>query len=283
MASPAAPAPPGRILVLLDGSRLSQAALAAAAEIAAHQDSEVLGVFVEEDNLLRSAGYTFAREVGRTSGECRPMGRAELEQRLRRLAERARSSLTALAAQRGRPCDLSVIRGHVVDAVLALARPQDLLVLGRRGWSESLGSGLGSTARGLMQQAPGVVLLWSEGRSKVSQRVVVLLNDHAAANERALRAAEVVCRQRQQPATVVVPPARELAAPQLGEIAARVERFEGGCRLRQLAAMDVATVARVLREEGASQLVISRQSALFQQPGIEPLLQALNLPVTVTP
>lgn len=283
MASPTGAAgPPGRILVLLDGSRLSRAALAAAADIAGREGREVLGVFVEEDNLLRSAAYPFTREVGGTSGERRPMDRILLEQRLRRLAERARSALTELEAQRGFPCDLSVIRGHVVDEVLALARPQDLLVLGRSGWSEAIGMRLGSTARGLMHQAPGVVLLWCETRKPV-QRVVVLLNDHDDANERALLAAQSVCRHRQQPVTVVVPAGDGLTASKLADLQAATAVFGKGCRLRQLASMGAATVARVLREEGASQLVISRQSALFCQPGIEPLLLALNLPVTVTP
>lgn len=274
--------PPGRILVLLDGSRLSRAALAAAADIAGHEGREVLGVFVEEANLLRSAAYPFTREVGGTSGERRPMNRVALEQRLRRLAEQARASLTELAAQRGYACDLSVIRGHVVDEVLALARPQDLLVLGRTGWSEAIGMQLGSTARGLMHQAPGAVLLWCEVR-KPMQRVVVLLNDHDEANERALLAAQSVCRHRQQPVTVVVPPTDSLTESKLADLRAATAALGKDCRLRQLTSLDVATVARVLREEGASQLVISRQSALFRQPGIEPLLLALNLPVTVTP
>src|SRR5690554_5627839 len=59
------PAVARRILVLLDGSRLSLAAMEAAADIARAQQAEVLGIFVEEANLLRSAGYGFAREVSR--------------------------------------------------------------------------------------------------------------------------------------------------------------------------------------------------------------------------
>ncbi|MCS5560938.1 MAG: universal stress protein, partial [Marinobacter nauticus] len=67
------PAVARRILVLLDGSRRSLAALEAAADIARAQQAEVLGIFVEEVSLLRSAGYGFAREAGRSSGVARPM------------------------------------------------------------------------------------------------------------------------------------------------------------------------------------------------------------------
>ena len=49
----------GRVLVLLDGSRMSYAALKAAAEIAGSTGADVLGVVVEEMNLLRSGGVGF--------------------------------------------------------------------------------------------------------------------------------------------------------------------------------------------------------------------------------
>ncbi|MDX5385351.1 MULTISPECIES: AAA family ATPase [Marinobacter] len=42
-------------------------------------------------------------------------------------------------------------------------------------------------------------------------------------------------------------------------------------------------VARVIREEGASQLVLSRQCSLFREQGADTLLIEMNLPVTVTP
>ena len=74
-----APMPVGRVLILLDGSRLSLAALEAAAEIAAARNAEVLGIFVEEINLLRAAGYGFAQEVGGSSGLARPLETAALE------------------------------------------------------------------------------------------------------------------------------------------------------------------------------------------------------------
>ena len=71
----------GRVLVLLDGSRMSYAALQAAVGIAANTGADVLGVFVEELNQLRSAGYGFAREVGGSSGISRPLAAGDVEQR----------------------------------------------------------------------------------------------------------------------------------------------------------------------------------------------------------
>ncbi len=101
----------GRVLILLDGSRLSLAALEAAAEIASVRNAEVLGIFVEETNLLRAAGYGFAREVGGSSGLARPLEVAALETRMQTLAEQARRTLQQTMAGRGLVQSLKLCRG----------------------------------------------------------------------------------------------------------------------------------------------------------------------------
>src|SRR5690554_5302544 len=85
--------PAGRVLILLDGSRLSLAALEAAAEIASARNAEVLGIFVEEVNLLRTAGYGFAWEVGGSSGLACLLDSVAIEVRMQTLAETAHHSL----------------------------------------------------------------------------------------------------------------------------------------------------------------------------------------------
>lgn len=273
----------GRVLVLIDGSRLSYAALEAAADIAGKRNADILGVFVEELNLVRSAGYGFAREVGSASGISRPFDPGRLEQRLQRLADQARTALAAAARQCGGKAALTVARGRVIDEVLALTRPTDLLVLGRAGWSSPAGARLGSTARGLIRQSPGQVLLWCEQNRPYQNRVVVFLNDHDEANHRAALAAAEIARHSHQPVTVILGTVDAPAAERLNAIRHDLDVLGAGTRLRVISATDPLTVARILREEHASQLVLSRACTLFAEPGAEQLLAALNLPVTVTP
>ena len=273
----------GRVLVLLDGSRMSYAALQAAAEIAANTGADVLGVFVEEVNQLRSAGFGFAREVGASSGVSRPLGAGEVEQRMRRLAGQARQALAGAVAAYGGRHTLSVARGHVIDEVLALAGPQDLLVLGRVGWSSAPGARLGSTAKGLVRRSPGRVLLWCEGRIQPLGRIVVFLNDHDEANGRVIRAAAEVVRQSHRPVTLLLGTDSSVLSENLKGFAQNLGVQESELRVRSLPSTDPVIVAGILRQERAAQLLLSRDCALLQDPGAERLLEALNLPVTVTP
>lgn len=272
----------GRVLILLDGSRSSYSALEAAAEIAARRGSDVLGVFVEEINLLRSAGYGFTREVGSASGISRPFDPEQLEQRMRLMASQARQALARAVSGRAGRHDLRVARGSAVGELLALARPDDLLVLGLPRLNMASGLFPGSPARGLIRESPARILLWCEQRVPESSRVVVALNDHKEANLRAIRAAVDASRYYHRPITVLLPPGSEARAQ---EEALRKEADLAGTdlRVRILPAMDSRTVAQVLREEVASHLVLSRDNHLFQEPGGDLLLAQLRLPVIITP
>ncbi|MFN2361515.1 MAG: universal stress protein [Marinobacter sp.] len=273
----------GRILVLIDGSRLSYEALEAAADIAGKRGAEILGVYVEELNLLRSAGYGFSREVGTASGISRPLDPGILQQRMQRLANQARVALARAVKQHGGNAELSIARGRVVEEVLALAGPDDLLVLGRAGWSSPAGARLGSTARRLVRQSPGRVLLWCEKTLPHQNRVVVFLNDHDEANHRAALAAAEISRHHHQPVTIILGADVKPTDGRLDAIRQDLDVLGAGIRLRVMPDSNPLTVARVLREERASQLVVSRECALFNEPGAEQLLAALSLPVTVTP
>lgn len=275
--------PAGRVLVLLDGSRLSLDALEAAADIAHARGAEVLGIFVEEVNLLRSAGYGWSREVGASSGQARPLDAARVQARMQALAEQARRSLSLAMARRGIPQDLKLCRGQVVSEVLNLASPGDLLVLGRVGWSGIPGARIGSTARALVLQAPGDVLLWTRSRPRPQGRVVVLLNHDQGANHRAVRVGADLALQYHQPLSVLVRTTDSDPQHITEDLLGYLQQEGIAARVRLLPMASASAAARALKEEGASQLVISRSCSLFTEPGADSLLMELNLPLTVTP
>ena len=273
----------GRVLILLDGSRLSLAALEAAAEIASVRNAEVLGIFVEETNLLRAAGYGFAREVGGSSGLARPLEVAALETRMQTLAEQARRTLQQTMAGRGLVQSLKLCRGRVAEEVLNLMQPDDLVVLGRVGWSCFPGARLGSTARILLRQAPCEVLLWVEPRHQRQSRVVVLLNHDQGANHRAVRVGAELARRSKQPLSVLIRSKPEDDSALAEDILTYLQREGIAARVKQVPESSAGAAVIAIQEESATQLVVSRSSSLFADQGAESLLSELNVPITVTP
>lgn len=151
-----------RVLALLDASRHSLAALAAAVELASRRQVELVALYVEDIDLLRCAAFPFSCEIGAQSGLTRPLTADSLETSIARQLQRVQQALSGAVAGRRLRHRLEVSRGQVTRAALSLARADDVLVLGKAGSSERWGTRLGSTSRRLIMEAPCTVLLWDE-------------------------------------------------------------------------------------------------------------------------
>lgn len=125
--------PVGRILVALDATVGAEAAVRAAAELAAALQAELEALFVEDTNLLRLAGLPFAREVGFQSATGRPLNLEAVVRSLKAQAARMERMLTLAARQLQVHCSFRVTQGRVLPEALSRTRDADLLVLGRAG------------------------------------------------------------------------------------------------------------------------------------------------------
>ncbi len=135
-----------RMVVGVDGSRISEAAAQAALSLAVQSHAQVYLISVVEE-LPR---YISAREeVAREEAEARHYFTA-CHQRLQQEAERKGVTLTN-----------QIVVGHEVQQLLnaATSLKADLLVIGHAGHSAVSGTGLGSTASQLLRHAPCSVLI----------------------------------------------------------------------------------------------------------------------------
>ena len=82
-----------RILFALDAATDAPDSLEAATEIAERLNAELIGLFVEDVNLLRSAALPFVREINLGSGGWREFSPANVERELRSRAARAQQQL----------------------------------------------------------------------------------------------------------------------------------------------------------------------------------------------
>lgn len=179
---------PRRILVALDASSHSHAALAAAVALAERLHSELQGIFVEDINLLRLAELPFAREV-RFGQAARPLHGEDVQRGLRARAAVLRRELEEAAEQNKVSSTFRVVRGAVAGELIAAALEADVLALGRMGHSLSRRARLGSTARAAITRAASAVLLV---QPEAEAGPVLVLYDGSPGGERALAlAAEV--------------------------------------------------------------------------------------------
>jgi nucleotide-binding universal stress UspA family protein len=263
-----------RILVALDASAASLAALEAAAEIAERLHAELAGLFVEEEDLLRLAGLPFARAY---SAEAADLGRLDVGAMRRALkvqADRARHALETVARRRRLTWSFRVAQGAAAAALAAAARECDLLGLGIAGGTHARRARLGSTARAtLATRACSVMVLRRE--ESFGERLVVLdsgndrLLDQAAALASGLGLRLDIIAFGADPARIA---ARERA------IGAWRARVKAPAHIGALVTEDPARIARAIQAKGRGLVVGAAEGPFGDASRLEALVEALDLP-----
>ena len=176
-----------RILVAVDTSQPSRAALQAAVDLAGQLEGELVGMFVEDENLIRMAGISFTREIRQYSSAASKCTAEDIRRQLQVRARRAQQLVSRLAEQAGVPYSFRIERGQVNQALISAAGESDLITLGRAGHSKTTHRQLGSTAETVLRQASRSVMVLERG-VRLHPPIVVLY-DGSAAGEKALEIA----------------------------------------------------------------------------------------------
>jgi nucleotide-binding universal stress UspA family protein len=267
-----------RILVALDASRHSLAALEAACELAHALKAELIGIFVEDVDLLHLAGLPFAREVRYLSGADRPLDSPSMERELRIQAEQVRQTLAGIAGRRQVRWSFRVVRGQVATELLTAAQEADLLALGRASWTSARRVRLGATARAVVAQALHPVLLLQHGHS-ICQPVQLVYDGSPAARCALATAAHMASMTGGHLTVTVMADTPEVAQRLQGEIEGRLQAQQVKGDYRWLVNPSAGELAHALRTAGGGTLIISGDNPLLQGEGLPTLLDAIDCSV----
>ncbi len=268
-----------RILVALDTSADSVAALEAAAELAARTEAELVGLYVEDVNLVRLLEHASSMEIDDFLPRRRRLTGPELERQLRAQIARMRRSLIRIAERRGVPWTFRTARGRVAGELADVLREADLVSLGVRGRSQRWGAG--STVRALLDEPGGRLLVLRRG-VRLGRRVHVLHDGTPGAAE-ALRSALPFLRGGDMELTVLLraPGRRREAAER--ELREWLREHELDARLVHLspAELPLQELWALLRREGCGLFVVSRASLQGQEREFRRLLSRADCPTLI--
>ncbi len=266
------------ILVALDASPQSLAALEAAADLASSLNAELVGMFVEDINLVRLAELPGTHEVGASSASTRPLETGPLERQLRARAERARRSLMRIAERFNLRWSFRVARGSIETELLEAANETDLVILGRAGWSGR--RRLGSTARALLSQAPRRALVLEAGERL--QPTLMAVYDGSATAIRALETAADMALQRRGRLIVGIAGSDE---DQISQHEREAQEWLGQrglqAQLRRLRRADSSELAQMIQAREDCMLVLPGESALLRGKPLAEALGDFKCPVLV--
>ncbi len=267
-----------RILVPVDASPNSIAALETAAELASLQKAELLGLFVEDHDLLRYSDYGFASEVSLSSCRLRSVDKGQLELQMRARAERMRSALARAGEKWNVPWQFRVSRGGVTSLILDASSTADLTVLGKVGWSLSLGKRTGSTVRALISSHSGLTLILQEGARLLPTVYTVFTGSELSRST--LASIEGILRFDNFHLIVYIPETSREAFHGLRDLAISLLPPRARAEFRSLPSpWNISLVQEIHRENNTGPLILPCDGQLLQNNEMAQLVGHVSNPV----
>jgi nucleotide-binding universal stress UspA family protein len=165
-----------RILVSLDSSRHSYAALNAAVDLARHYQADLIGVFVEDSTVLDLARMPFGQEVGGYTAVVHEISHQKITRSISIQSRSVVRTFHRLLNQTMLQGAISVRRGKVLETIRKESEDCDLLIVGKAGTNPVLRRRLGSTARGLIEKQDKSLMLLEE-ENRLGYPLIALYDD----------------------------------------------------------------------------------------------------------
>lgn len=266
-----------RILVALDASPGSLAALTAAANLASLLSAELLGVFVEDINLLRVAQLPFAREVRYLVATVEPLTEQEVTHRMQVQAIRAQLAFVHAVETHRIRGSFHVVQGVVTAELLAAALQADLLVMGRVG--RAAVARTGSTARAALTQAPCSVLLMQPGVD-LSHPVLAIF-DGSRGSVQALTLAAHLARTGGRLHVLIWAPDHETVRQREKEVAARLRQHDLEVSHRPVLQYEAESIVHIINHARPGMVVLGEMESRLPSGIMQALLEQLHRPLLI--
>lgn len=240
-----------RIVLALDPLSDARTTLAEAMRLAARLGADFSAVFVEDEDLLRSASLPFVRRMGPGGGAWKEFGAADTERELRMLAR----TLRAMVEEHSRAMNLAsrfaVVRGHMEQAVLDSAEEGDLVIV-------TGAPRVRSTGESAVRRGRRPVLMLRPGES--IDRPVTVAYDGSPGARRALAGARWLAGERPVHVLLV---AGDREAAKAMEAEAREALAGADADFRPMAEPDIRSVCTIAQAPDGGVLVLPADSPLI--------------------
>lgn len=269
-----------RILLPFDAGGAAAADLEAAIRLAARFRAELVGLYIEDSELLRLAELPCARETVHLSAATRPLSRAGMARALRVRAEIVRARLQERATRAQVAWSFRVVQGELLAEQLGAAAGSDLLILEVGGQRARPRRGAGRATRRYFAHAACTV--WLRHAPATDERPVVALLDDVPTSLRVLAVASQFARRDGKHLLVMIPAGdRADFERRAGQAGAMLAAQGLEAELQPLAREAAADLIQVVAAAQGKLLVLGRDSPLASGESYQRLLEDLPCEVVL--
>jgi hypothetical protein len=241
-----------------------------ATEMAARLDAELVGLFVEDDNLLRLAQLPQAYEIGLQSARSRNLDPDSINRLFKQMAERARRALSRAAEREHVRCSFEIVRGSVIGQLLR-AMTGSGSTPAERSRPRRLGSGGG---------APSIILMQGQVCVLPAGKAVIVLDDGHFSTGRlpvALDLADESCTE--ELLFVVVADSLIDARRQVGKVSEFLALEGRKAQIKIMSTLDLDHFLVLLENESCGTLIFSACPKLTDRDVLRRLVEQIDYPI----
>jgi nucleotide-binding universal stress UspA family protein len=269
-----------RILVALEPSASGRAALAAAAEMAASLHAELVGVYVEDIDLLHMAGLPFCREYSVEALEGRDMDTGAMARAFRGQASRLRRAMELAADRQQVRWSFRVARGPVAGELLAASEEADLVIVGRAARPSRRRARVGSTTRTIVTSGTRTVVVVHPGGAVA--RPVLVWFDGSRSAMRALITGARLAAEDHKNICVLLAATDEKKAKKLRAKAVELLADQGvRARYALPSSIDLPGLLQAMQAERCRTLVVPADSPVLSEEASTAVLERIDCPVVL--
>lgn len=265
-----------KILVAIDTSKHSQAALEAAASLARTMEANIHGLFVHDEIWNRVSKLPSMTTVNTLTGQVTSFKEDTMEERVRLLKNRLRRQLERISRQHELSHSWRSERGKVEEKILEAAEDADLITIGLKGASARR-KVLGSSARKIIQQSNKPVLILKEGLRLGT--TITAVYDGSKASQKGLEVALGIAEKNESTLTVFVvnnnSNARKQQNNQLENLLNDTSVFVEIERLNQT---DVSRFLNSINRQKSGILIVPKELPLLTR-SLQMILNNINCPL----
>jgi nucleotide-binding universal stress UspA family protein len=264
-----------RILVALDDSSKAIDLLHAAADLALELEAELIGLFVEDVDLLNAADLPIFRDINLSSRTRRKVDRIQIERVLHQRVTKIRAEVERIRQERPLDLKLTITRGTVANEIQKAAADADMVIMSRSTMSSQR---LGSTAHQIAGDLTCNLLLIEPSRADITHLLTIY--DGSEKARRALSSAALLADAQNGKLTIAVVGEDEAAAQALKAQASQWLHEQGiEANYRWLLPPETSKLKDIVESEGQCLLILPDESSMVEKGTLREILPELKCEV----
>jgi len=264
------------ILVAIDTSTHSQAALEAAVALAKTMEANLQGLFVQDEVWQKLSKLPSTSTINTLTGNVLPLESETLEDHINLLRNRLRRKMEFLSRRNKVTYSWSSMQGKVEDKILEASENADLITIGLKGKSASR-KRIGSSARTIIKKADKPVLILKEGLHLGTTLTVVY--DASEESQKGIRLALKIAKKNNSSLKVlVVDNNPEVLDQRSKELESLLEGAQISVNVELIKNTDLGSFLNTINQQHSGLLIIPKNQPLLSK-SFETILLHINCPL----